>query len=144
MSASNLTHAHFDAEMRYIVDGAHTRVYKDVTSVRRMDLCKEIGRTVRGVLMDRLGDAAKDYTVEEFEEAAVDAIHAMSAETKAAGSHAIAYASAEACIVYSEALQRGIRSPYRQVKRTPGSDYNPFGQPGGFCNPLRLKYGNDD
>ena len=144
MPASDLTHSHFDAEMRYVIEGAHARVYKDVTSVRRMDLCREIGRSVRGVLMDRLGDAAQDYTVEEFEQASVDAIQAMSDETLAAGSYAIAYATAEACVVYSEALQRGIRSPYRRVKRSPGSDYNPFGQPGGFCNPLKLKYGNDD
>lgn len=144
MPASDLTHSHFDAEMRYVIDGAHERVYKDVKSVQRKDLCMEIGRSVRGVLVDRLGDAAKDYTVEEFEEAAVDAIDKMSDAIKAAGSYAIAYASAEACVVYSEALQRGIRSPYRQVKRPLGWDYNPFGQPGGFCNPLKLKYGSAD
>jgi uncharacterized protein YbjQ (UPF0145 family) len=144
MPASDLTHSHLDAEMRYIVDGAHARVYEHVNSVRRMDLCKEVGRTVRSVLMERLGDAAKAYTIEEFEEAAVDAISGMSDETKAAGSHAISFAVAEACVVYSEALQRGIRSPYRRVKRSPGWDYDPFSQPGGFCNPLKLKYGNED
>lgn len=144
MPASNLTHSHVDAEMRYIVDGAHARVYEHVNSVKRMDLCKEVGRTVHGVLMERLGDAAKDYTVVEFEEAAVDAISGMSDETKAAGSYAIAFAAAEACVVYSEALQRGIRSPYRRLKRSSGWDYDPFSQPGGFCNPMKLKIENED
>lgn len=144
MPASDLTHSHLDAEMHYIIHGAHARVYRHVDSVRRMDLCKEIGRAVRSVMMDRLGDAAKDYSIEEFEEAAVDAIRGMSKETKEAGSFAIAVATAEACIVYSEGLQRGLRSPYRKVKHSPGSDFDPFSQPGGFCNPMKLKYLDED
>ena len=90
--------------------------------------------------MERLGGAAKDYSADEFAEAAVDSISGMSEKTKEAGSVAIAFAAAEACVIYSEALQRGIRSPYRKTKRSPGWDYDPFSQPGGFCNPIKLKY----
>jgi hypothetical protein len=144
MLPSDLTHSHLDAEMQYVIYGAHKKVYQDVDSVRRKDLCIAIGRAVRDVLMERLGDAAAEYSVSEFDEVSVASISGMSETTKEAGSFAVAVATAETCVIYSEGLQRGLKSPYRKEKRSPGSDFDPFSQPGGFCNPMKLKYMDDD
>jgi hypothetical protein len=45
---------------------------------------------------------------------------------------------AEACILYAHDRLMGVKSAYK-AERTYGDDYWPFGQEGGFCNPIKLK-----
>lgn len=140
-SAAKNIRAHLDDELMWIVSETHSNVYRDVKSVRRVDLCKTIGAAVGATLIEREGENAEGMEISEFETLASDSISGMSEETLAAGSHVISMHVAEACVVFMECRKLGMRSPYI-VKRI-FDNYNPFGNEGGFCNPMKLKMMDD-
>lgn len=142
MPAAGNIRGHLDDELQWIVQEVKDGVLaRDVPKITRGELCRAVGMAVGAVLKERLGDKAADYTVEEFGDVAVDSIRGMGDEIFSQGSGVVAEYAAEACVTYSEGLQMGLRSHYRKVERPAGWDYNPFGQEGGFCNPLKLQYG---
>ncbi len=145
MSVLRSIDSHLDAEMLWIVKETASSLFdKNGGTVKRGNLCKAIGRVVGEVLINRVGDqvdrlgATRRLTVEEFERAGLDSLMGISDEGPRKDADAVILHVAEACILYAHVRLMGVKSAYN-TERTYGDDYWPFGQEGGFCNPMKLK-----
>jgi hypothetical protein len=145
MSAIEDIRRHMDAEFSWIVSETISNMFIKAESVKRFVICQGVGRAVGETLIERLGEdtvKAADLTVGEFEKAADKSLNAMPETVKAQGAQSIAAYAAEACLVYAQSRLMGMDSPYNPVPRR-YDDYWPFGQEGGFCNPMKLQLLHD-
>nr|WP_250807576.1 hypothetical protein [Neorhizobium tomejilense] len=141
-SVGELIDSHMDHEMAWIVEETTSILFRKNEDVKRGFLCGEVGKAVGQLLINRLGDDASDLTVDEFERVAVDSITAMTEEVFAGKSDAVSKFAARACVVYAFSRMMGMKSPYKPAYRH-DDGYWPFGQEGGFCNPMKLKMMGD-
>lgn len=132
-----------DKELYWIVTETSSVLFASSKTVKRGDLCKAVGIAVGQVLLDREPEYAEKIDIEEFEGVAWDAIRGMTEETFAGGSDTVARHVAEMCVAYFEVRKMGMRAAY-ETRPDPMASYNPFGNEGGFCNPLKLKMLHDD
>jgi len=113
-------------------------------TVKRGVLCREIARSIGSALIEREGDLAKDVELSEFEEIAWKAAGSGNC-LLGEGSDAVVESIAELCVAYMEMRKMGIAAPYPgRISRGHEDNYWPFGNEGGFCNPLKLKALHDD
>jgi hypothetical protein len=146
MSAVEDIRRHMDAELGWIVSETVSSMFNNSETVKRFVICQGVGRAVGQTLIERLGAEkvkAAGLTVEEFEKMADKSLHTMPDAVKDKGAQNIAGYAAEACLVYAQSRLMGMDSPYNPVPRRPHDDYWPFGQEGGFCNPMKLRLLND-
>jgi hypothetical protein len=146
MSAIEDIRRHMDAEFSWIVSETVSNMFSNAESVKRFVICQGVGRAVGETLIERLGAdkvQTAGLTVGEFEKAADKSLNAMPESVKAKGAQSIATYAAEACLVYAQSRLMGMDSPYNPVPRRPHDDYWPFGQEGGFCNPMKLQLLHD-
>lgn len=143
-AAANIT-KHLDHELHWIVDETVSNLFaaERPKPLTRGELCKTVGKAVGETLIDRLGGET-GLAIEEFEKLGLDSIMAMDKETLESGSLVVSRYVAEACVVYAQGRLMGMKSPYKTPPRNPNADYWPFGQEGGFCNPMKLKMLGDD
>lgn len=146
MNAANDIQGHMDHELTWIISETVSSLFRNTETVQRRVICARVGNAVGQTLLGRLGDRAKTakFTVEEFEKLAVDSISSMGEEILSKGSDRIAFFAGEACLVYAQARLMGLKSPYNPVPKNPYDDFWPFGQEGGFCNPMKLQLLQDD
>ncbi len=137
-----------DKELFWILTETSSELFRKAKqdgdgTVKRGVMCKGIARSIGSALMDREGDLAKDVELSEFEEIAWKAA-GSGKELLGEGSDAVAESIAELCVAYMEMRKMGIAAPYPGRKaRRHTDDYNPFGNDGGFCNPMKLKMMDD-
>jgi hypothetical protein len=132
---------HLDKELHWILDETLAYIFREKKTIRRVDLCKQVARSIGSALLEREGEAAKEIEIEEFETLAYD-MAGMGAEVLGKGSDNVGFRVAEACVMFLEIRKMGMHSPYRQ-KPSIWSDYDPFANEGGFCNPIKLKMMDD-
>ncbi len=130
-----------DKELSWILDETLALVFRETKTVKRVDLCKAVARAIGSALLEREGEAAKDIELSEFETLAWDA-SGKGEEVLGKGSDKVGRHIAEMCVVFVEVRKMGMRSPYRE-KMSIWPEYNPFGNEGGFCNPMKLKMMDD-
>jgi hypothetical protein len=106
--------------------------------VKRGTIIDAVARVVGQCLLEREPGFADEIDVREFDGVARDAIYGMTEETFELNSSGVAEHVAEMCVAYWEMRKMGMRTTYA-TRRDPMSDYNPFGNEGGFCNPMKLK-----
>lgn len=141
MSIADDIAQHLDKEMSWLVKESAARLFRENDDLKRGRFCEEIGRVVGEIMIERLGTPGEHlvpFTVEEFGKVGLDSIMGMSEGTKSADSDAVSYHVAQACVAHAFLRSMGVKSQYAP-RHVPGSDYWPFGQEGGFCNPRKLK-----
>jgi hypothetical protein len=127
-----------DHELHWIVTETVSGLFREASTVRRVDLCKTVGLAVGRVLLERMQKDARDLKLVEFERLG----HEMAGkkdETVEGGPHVTAARVAEACVAFAEIRAMGMDSPYVRRPSLYDDSYNPFGNEGGFCNPVKLK-----
>jgi len=111
--------------------------------VRTWDLLAEIGRSVGQLLIERNTNAKFTLNTQEFVLLAREI--GFSSEShdipKERTVEELALMVAEAAIHYAALRQLGLPSILKQEKSEPV--YWPFGQEGGFCNPMKIKMMNE-
>lgn len=141
MSIADDIARHLDKEMSWIVKEGATRFFNDHDDPKRGPFCESMGRIVGEIMIERLtspGEHLVPFTVDEFGKVARDSIMGMSDDIKKGTSDSMCYHVAQACVAHACLRSMGVKSQYAP-REVPGSDYWPFGQEGGFCNPLKLK-----
>lgn len=140
---------HLDKELFWILTETSSAIFRKAKeegdgTVRRGVMCKAIARSVGAALIEREGDLAKDIELSEFEDIAWKAA-GSGRELLGPDADAVCESIAELCVAYMEMRKMGIAAPYPGKKaRSYHDDYNPFGNEGGFCNPMKLQMMNDD
>lgn len=137
-----------DKELFWILTETSSELFRKAKqdgdgTVKRGVMCKVIARSIGSALMEREGDLAKDVELSEFEEIAWKAA-GSGRELLGEDSDAICESIAELCVAYMEMRKMGIAAPYPGRKaRSLEDNYWPFGNEGGFCNPMKLKMMDD-
>jgi hypothetical protein len=131
-----------DKELDWIVEETCSILFaraEDIGGVvKRGVLIDTVARVVAQSLLEREPEFAGRIDAKEFDGIARDAICGMTEETLDLMSSGVAKHVAEMCVAYWELRKMGMRTTY-ETRRDPMSDYNPFGNDGGFCNPMKLK-----
>lgn len=137
-----------DKELFWILTETSSELFRKAKedgdgTVKRGVMCKAIASSIGSALMEREGDLAKDVELSEFEEIAWKAA-GSGRELLGEDSDAICESIAELCVAYMEMRKMGIAAPYPGRKaRSLEDNYWPFGNEGGFCNPMKLKMMDD-
>ena len=132
---------HLDKEMSWMVSEMTAELFRTNEVVKRGQLCEAVGRLVGEIMIERLGpleDGLLPFTVDEFGQLGLDSIKGMDEAIMSGKSDRASYHVAQACVAFACVRTMGMKSPYTQ-RHVPGNDYWPFGQEGGFCNPMKLK-----
>jgi hypothetical protein len=126
-----------DEELSWILEETISLVFRESNTVKRIDLCKAVARSIGSALLAREGEAAKDIELSEFDTLAWDAA-GKGEDVLGKGSERVSRHIAEMCVAFVEIRKMGMRSPYRE-KMSIWPEYDPFASEGGFCNPMKLK-----
>lgn len=129
-----------DRELDWIVEETCSVLFAAAEDgkVKRGAIIDAIAKVVGRTLMEREPELADRIDVGEFDGIARDAIRGMTEETFALKSSGVADHVAQMCVAYWEMRKMGMRATY-ETRPTRSSDYNPFGNEGGFCNPMKLQ-----
>lgn len=143
-SIGRLIDSHYDHELDWIITERREALFRGRETVKRGAFCSEMGRIVGEVLIERLGDKSEELELhpDDFAKVGLDSLYSMTDDVLAGKAEAVSRYVAEACIVYAIGRTRGLKSAYSD-SRKPSSEYWPFGQEGGFCNPMKLKMMDD-
>ncbi len=132
---------HLDAELFWIAQEAVSLAFKGQETARRVDIVKAVGRSIGSLLLSR--EPVDGISEKEFETLAYNFLLNMDESDRSKGSGYLAESLCEPCVMFFEMRKAGLANPY--VSRNVSyPDFYPFGQEGGFCNPMKLKLLSDD
>jgi hypothetical protein len=136
-----------DAELMFIItEGVRNFVEKkssEKNGATRCQCCDLTAKLVFETICERYRDHADKFSQYEIEKVAHDIFQAI--ETKDVGYLSLYPQIAERLLHYMSVRLMGVRAAYVDPRAEPHRNgYWPFGQEGGFCNPMKLKMLHDD
>lgn len=147
MNLVNFADQNLDAELLFIVtEGVRNFVQgksSELKGATRGQCCDLTAKLVFETICERNPDHADMFSEYEIQKVASDIFQAL--ETKDVGYLALYPQIAERLLHYMSVRLMGVRAAYVDPRSEAHHDsYWPFGQEGGFCNPMKLKMLNDD
>jgi hypothetical protein len=133
--------ANLDSELQWIVKSTVETLFAqaDGKTITRGQIFEAVAPIVGSVLVERLGDNRFSISVDEFLKLAQSIFANMGNDDKQ-GAEFFAETLASNLAMYAELRSQGMQSPFPKPERhAVYSDFDPFSQPGGFCNPIKLK-----
>ena len=124
---------HNDAEMQWILQEVLSNLFKNKQAVKRGHLAESIGRAIFGVITERVPKIG--LTRYELEQTALDFLTNMPEKQNHTAQDTIFYL-ANNLLAYCSLRSLGLKSRFEEKA---AQEYWPFGQDGGFCNPIKLK-----
>lgn len=133
MKASLSFDQHNDAEMQWILQEVLSDLFNNKQTVKRGYLAEEIGKAIFSVINERVPKIG--LTRYELQQTALDFLTNMPEEQIHAAQDTVRYL-ANNLLAYCSLRSLGLKPQYEA--KAP-QEYWPFGQEGGFCNPIKLK-----
>lgn len=132
-----------DCELQYVATETAQSMFIGKEKVRTWDLLAEVGRSIGQLLIERNTNEKFKLTTKEFVCLAREI--GFSSEShevpKERTVEELASMVAQAAIHYAALRQLGMPSIVKEERQEPV--YWPFGQEGGFCNPMKIKMMNE-
>lgn len=147
MHPLQFVNSNLDAELMFIVtEGVRNFVEtasKDSKGATRGQCCNLTAKLVFETICERHPEHADKFSEYEIQKVANDVFQAI--ETKDVGYLALYPQIAERLLHYMSVRLMGVPAVYVDPKTVSDRDYySPFGQEGGFCNPMKLKLMAED
>jgi len=147
MHPLQFVNSNLDAELMFIItEGVRNFVEKkspEENGATRGQCCDLTAKLVFETICERYPDHAVKFSQYEIEKVAHDIFQVI--ETKDVGYLALYPQIVERLLHYMSVRLMGVRAAYVDPRaETHHGSYWPFGQEGGFCNPMKLKMLHDD
>lgn len=132
-----------DPEMLYIATESAQSLFIDKQTVKTIEVVKVIAKNVAGLIIERNQNEKLKFTEQEFIELAKSVAFSSSHHEipKERTVNDLAELIAETSMYYAGMRELGMPSIVQEVYE---NHYWPFGQEGGFCNPMKIKMMNED
>lgn len=126
-----------DSELNYIVTEGVRSLVESTEKVTRGQCCDLTAKLVFETINERYPEYAEKFSEYEIVNVARDIFHAMS--VRDAGYLVLYPQIATRLLHYMSVRLMGVQSSYVDPSLEERDSYSPFGQEGGFCNPMKLK-----
>ena len=132
-----------DPEMLYVATESAQSLFLNKQTVKTIEVVNEIAKSVAGLIIERNTNEKLKFTEKEFIELAKSIAfssyhHEIPKERTV---NDLAVLIAEASMYYAGMRELGMPSIIQEVYV---NNYWPFGQEGGFCNPMKIKIMNEN
>lgn len=147
MNPLSFASQNLDAELMFIItEGVRNFVEGEsqkVSGATRGQCCDLTARLVFETICERHPEHADMFSEYEIQKVAHDIFQGI--DTKDIGYLSLYPQIAERLLHYMSVRLMGVRAAYVDPNTVPHQDhYWPFGQEGGFCNPMKLNMLHDD